>query len=127
MVRFFARLLEIGAPPVLQRNMRQTGAGSFRALLPLPQRNEMKEKELSWLHFQEVMAAIQHFLDQESKQEEGPWASAFAVPFPASLRAEEGSRRPSPEMALLQFYLSRQKPPDLETLRSLPAELFIRC
>jgi hypothetical protein len=87
----------------------------------------MKEKELNWLHFQEVMAAIQHFLEQESKQEDAPWANAFATPTPGNLRRDEGPRHPSPELAVLEFYLSRQKPPDMQTLRSLPSELFIRC
>jgi hypothetical protein len=88
----------------------------------------MKEKDLSWIHLQEVMAAIQTFLEQEEAESKDDWASAFHIPIPEK-RGLEGLREGNPQtLHIVQYFLAKHENNlNRQYLMNMPAELFVVC
>lgn len=84
----------------------------------------MNEKDLKWFHLQEVMAAIQNYLDQEATEGAALENYMAAQDVEQVLRDEAVALNPLP---IVQFQLTRQKTKDLNTLNNLPRDFFVRC
>lgn len=86
----------------------------------------MKEKDLGWIHMQEVMTAIQNYLEEEAQEEVA--LPEGMVGTGASLFQERVDNPANPvALHIVQYYLTRQGSADPQVLQSLPAEFFICC
>ncbi|MFP4380969.1 MAG: hypothetical protein ACLFUS_10765 [Candidatus Sumerlaeia bacterium] len=90
----------------------------------------MKEKDLNWIHMQEVMAAIQNFLEQEEMEGgEEDWGEAYSMDMPAKRGTDVYDEdRPPQSLCMVQYFLAKHgKKLDKNYLRNMPDDLFIDC
>lgn len=89
----------------------------------------MKEKEQNWFHLQDVLSAIQTYLEQEAKGQE-PMSGSYP-PVEDTFTAADAVIGEEPpyrkNLPLLQFYFARSGDVDGKALESLDKDYFIPC
>lgn len=83
----------------------------------------MKNKDLLQLDLNDVLAEIETFLENRSETTDTSMASVLT---PVRLSSTAQSTMP-PNLALTQFYLSRNRGARRELLQALPGDSFIIC
>lgn len=93
-------------------------------------RENLKDQQLTWLSLQKVLDEIQASLDEEARQQAGPWSNIDAFPPEMVMRRNEGAQAHE-GLPAMQFYLTRAGQESCsqagQLIRDMPEDLFIVC
>jgi len=93
------------------------------------EKESLKDTQLTWLSLQKVLDEIQASLDEEARQQAGPWSGVDM--FPAEIRFLRHGYATPESFAAIQYYLTRAGRESCmrsrQILQEMPRDLFIVC